>query len=67
MWELLVFKRGVKDISGKKEGYIIDFSGSDGQLFAKMQIWISTCPYSKYSLDDTNLKNKTKPKTLAYR
>lgn len=38
MWELLVFKSGIKDINGKKEGYIIDFSGSDGQRFAKMQI-----------------------------
>lgn len=38
MWELLEFKSGIKDISGKKEGYMIDFAGSDGQLFAKMQI-----------------------------
>lgn len=35
MWELLVFKSGIKDINGKKEGYIIDFSGSDGLRFAK--------------------------------
>lgn len=37
MWELLVFKGGIK-CKWEQEGYVIDFSGSDGQLFAKMQI-----------------------------
>lgn len=43
------------NINGEGKAYVIDCSGSDGQVFAKTQMGISTHPYSKYSIDDANL------------